>query len=231
MTPDRLHELAANLREVRSRIAAACVDAGRDPAEVTLIGVTKAWPATDALLLRDLGVTELGENRDREAAEKARAVPDVRWHFIGSVQTNKARGVAACADVVHSVDRPSLAAALDDGARRAARVLDVLVQVSLDADPARGGVIAADVSGLAEQIAGLDGLRLRGVAAIAPLGSDPRNAFERLRLVSNELVLNHPGATVISAGMSGDLEAAIGAGATHVRVGTALLGHRGAPLR
>lgn len=227
----RSEELADNLGLVQARIAAACHRAGRQPDEVTLIGVTKTWPASDALLLRELGVTDLGENRDQEAAEKARAVTGVRWHFIGSLQTNKARSVASYADVVHSVDRPALVAALADAARRAARVVDVLVQVSLDGDPARGGAAVDDVAALADLVAREEGLRLRGVAAVAPLGVDPQAPFERLQQVSVALAEQHPGATTISAGMSGDLEVAVACGATHVRVGTALLGTRTAPLR
>jgi pyridoxal phosphate enzyme (YggS family) len=227
----REDELAANLAEVDARISAACTAAGRPRDGVTLIAITKTWPISDCELLRDLGVTDLGENRDQEAAEKAAAVHGVRWHFVGAVQTNKARSVAAYADVVHSVDRPSLVSVLGDGAVRAARVVDVLLQVSLDGDPARGGAAAEDVPGLAEQVVGTAGLRLAGVMAVAPLGADAAPAFERLAEVSARLRASHPTATVISAGMTGDLEQAVRAGATHVRVGTAVLGARPAPLR
>ena len=229
----RREELAAGLAAVRARIAAACERAGRAVEEVTLVAVTKTWPASDAALLRDLGVRDLGENKDAEAADKAAQVDGVRWHFVGQLQTNKARSVASYASVVHSLDRPRLARALDDGARRAGRVLDVLVQVDLDdgQEAGRGGARPDDVAALADLAAELPGLRLAGVMAVAPRGADPAEAFARLAGLAGELRGQHPGATVVSAGMSGDLEQAVAAGATHLRVGTALLGHRPAGLR
>jgi PLP dependent protein len=228
---ERRQELADNVRRVRDRIAAACASSGREPAAVTLVAVTKTWPASDAALMRDLGIPDLGENRDQEARQKAGEVDGVRWHFIGSVQTNKARSVAGYADVVHSVDRPELAAALGRGAVQAGRVVEALVQVSLDGDPARGGAPAAAVPQLVDVVAGCEGLVLRGVTAIAPRGADPLSAFWQLQAIAAQVVVQHPSATVISAGMSGDLEAAIEAGATHVRVGTALFGPRTGMLR
>ena len=227
----RADELAANLAEVRTRIEAACTTAGRAPGDVGLVAVTKTWPASDAALLRDLGVTDLAENRDQEAAPKAAEVTGVRWHFVGSLQTNKARSVATYADVVESVDRDALVDALEAGAARADRELDVLLQVSLDGDPGRGGCLPSAVPGLAERVATCAHLRLRGVMAVAPLREDPAAAFARLASVASALRAEHPGATTISAGMSGDLEAAVAAGSTSVRVGTALLGHRPPPTR
>ncbi len=224
MTAPRAAELAANLASVRARLAGI-------GGEVTLIAVSKTWPATDVTILRDLGVHDFGENRDADARAKAAAVTDVRWHFVGSVQTGKAGSVASYADVVHSVDRARLVSALGTGAVRAGRTLDALVQVSLDGDPARGGATVDDVPALADAVAGTAGLRLAGVMAVAPLGADPAAAFRRLAGVAAVVRAGHPGATVISAGMSGDLEAAIAAGATHVRVGTALFGHRAPELR
>jgi pyridoxal phosphate enzyme (YggS family) len=185
---------------------------------------------SDVALLRDLGVGDVGENRDQEARAKAAAVPDVRWHFVGQLQRNKCRSVAAYADVVHSVDRPELVAALAAGAHRAGRLIDVLVQVGLDDDAGRGGARVEDVPSLADAVAGADGLRLGGVMAVAPLAADPDAAFARLAEVAARLQATHPRADAISAGMSGDLEAAIRYGATHVRVGTALLGGRTSPL-
>lgn len=228
---NRRDELAANLADVQARIAAACRAAGRAPAEVTLVAITKTWPASDALLLRELGVTDLGENRDQEAAAKAALVTGVRWHFVGRLQTNKARSVASYADVVHSLDRPALVDALSAGASRAGRVVDALVQVSLDGDPARGGAPEEEVRALADQLAVADGLRCAGVMAVAPLGMPARAAFQELARVAAAVRADHPEATVISAGMSGDLEAAVECGATHVRVGSALLGPRGTLLR
>ncbi len=174
---------------------------------------------------------DLGENRDQEAKDKAAAVDGVRWHFVGGLQTNKARSVAAYADVVHSVDRPALVDALSKGAQRAERVLEVLLQVSLDGDPERGGALPADLPALAEAAATADGLHLGGLMAVAPLGADPDRAFAELAELAERLRTEHPDAAAVSAGMSGDLEQAVRHGATHVRVGTALLGRRAAPIR
>ena len=228
----RRAELAANLDQVRNRIGAACAAAGRDPADLTLIAVTKTWPASDVRLLSGLGVTDVGENRDAEAAPKAAACADLplTWHFIGQLQSNKASRVARYADVVHSVDRPRLVRALGAGARSAGRELTCLVQVSVDNDPERGGAPGTSVPLLAELIEAEDGLRLGGVMAVAPLGLAPAEAFSFVRKCSDSLRSVRPGATIISAGMSGDLEPAIESGATHLRIGTALLGARRPPV-
>jgi pyridoxal phosphate enzyme (YggS family) len=235
---DRRTELAINLAAVRSRLAAACVAADRDPSELTLVAVTKTFPAADVRLLAELGVPDIGENRDQEAAAKALACADLglRWHFVGQLQTNKCRSVAAYATVVHSVDRRRLVDALAAAARLAGRTLTALVQVTLDPDPGpggpgRGGALAADVPALADAVAAADGLRLGGVMGIAPLGHDPDPAFARLAEIARGVRERHPDARIVSAGMSGDLEAAIRHGATHVRVGSALLGGRPPPVR
>lgn len=226
----RRDELATALAAVEERLTAACRAAGRRREEVTLVAVTKTRPVEDVALLAELGVRDVGESRDQEAAQKAAAlaatVPDLRWHFVGRLQRNKARSVAGYATAVHSVDRPALVHALSDGAVRAGRELDVLLQVSLDGDPDRGGVLPPDLPALADLTGGAAGLRVRGVMAVAPPGVDPDAAFLVLREVADRLRDDHPDATWVSAGMSGDLEAAVRRGATHVRVGTALLGHR-----
>jgi PLP dependent protein len=224
----RRAELVAGLAAVEQRIDAACRTAGRARAEVTLVVVTKTFPASDVRLLAGLGVRDVGESRDQEAAPKAEACADLdlAWHFVGRLQSNKARSVASYADVVHSVDRPSLVAALASGAAQAMRTIGVLIQVSLDDDPARGGVPLGDLPELADAVAGTPGLVLRGVMAVAPLGADPVEAFDRLAGLAATVRTAHPGATWVSAGMSGDLEAAVGAGATHLRVGSAVLGSR-----
>lgn len=235
---ERSHELAANLKALRDRIGAACAAAGRPATEVALIAVTKFFPADDVLRLLRLGLTEFGENRDQEAAAKAAQVADIqprspkpRWHFIGQLQTNKVRSVVSYADVVQSVDRLKLAAALDQAAARSGRTLSCLVQVNLDPDAAgRGGAEPADVERIADAVAGSAALRLGGLMAVAPLGADPRPAFERLAQLAAKVHGAHPEAVSLSAGMSGDLEQAIAAGATHVRIGSALLGRR-PPLR
>ncbi|MFF4772353.1 YggS family pyridoxal phosphate-dependent enzyme [Microtetraspora fusca] len=235
MNDARREELAAGLAATEARIRDACRAAGRDPSEITLIAVTKTYPASDVRLLAGLGVRDVGENRDQEAAPKASECADLglTWHFIGQLQTNKVRSVVAYADLVHSVDRVRLVDALSREAVRAGREIGCLMQVSLDpAAPAsggvaeRGGVAPADVPELAEAVARAENLRLRGVMAVAPLGQDPGPAFARLAEIARALRNDHPGADVVSAGMSGDLDEAIANGATHVRVGTALLGRR-----
>jgi pyridoxal phosphate enzyme (YggS family) len=235
MSDARRAELAANLAQVRERIRAAAQAAGRDPTELTLIAVTKTYPAADIALLAALGITDIGENRDQEAAAKhaETAGLGLRWHFIGQLQRRKCRSVAGYADVVHSVDRPELAAALGAAAQARGRVVDALVQVSLDepASVGRGGAEPAAVPGLARLVAATPGLRLAGVMAVAPhgpglQGADPDPPFRRLAELSAQVREQFPGATVLSAGMSGDLEAAVRHGATHLRVGTALLGRR-----
>ena len=231
----RLAELAANLAAVRARIDAACADAGRPASQVRLIAITKTFPAADVLLLHRLGLTEFGENKDQEAAPKAAecaaAGVALRWHFVGQLQVNKAASVASYADVVHSVDRERLVSALGRRATAAGRQLSCLVQVSLDGAPGRGGALPAQVSGLAEAIAREPGLALGGVMAVAPLGAPARPAYARLREIAESVRSQHAGADMISAGMSGDLGEAIAEGATHVRIGTALLGGRRAFVR
>jgi PLP dependent protein len=237
LTPSaqRRAELASNLAEVRARIVAACAAAGRDVRDVTLIAITKTWPASDVLLLNELGVTDFGENRDAEAAAKAAACAGlpITWHFVGQLQTNKAASVAGYADVVHSVDRLRLVRALGAAARAADRELTCLVQVSLDADgdPARGGVPIGGVPQLAGALAAEPGLLLGGVMAVAPLGMPAAEAFAPLRACSAAVRSVRPAAIMISAGMTGDLEQAVAAGATHLRIGTALLGARTPPVR
>jgi pyridoxal phosphate enzyme (YggS family) len=192
--------------------------------------VTKFFPASDVRLLADLGVRHVGENRHQEAVEKAAecADLDVRWHFIGALQSNKAAAVAGYADVVHSVDRVKLLGGLGRGAQERGQDLDCLVQVSLDPPGASGrsGAPGEEVPGLAQRILETDGLRLRGVMGVAPLDGDPRDAFVRLGEVASVVRRIEPEATWISAGMSGDLEHSIREGATHLRIGSAVLGPR-----
>jgi pyridoxal phosphate enzyme (YggS family) len=228
VTEGRLAELSANLAAVRGRIAAACAAAGRADGEVSLIAVTKTFPSSDIRLLSKLGVTDIGENRDQEAAAKAADCRDlpVTWHFVGQLQVNKAASVVRYADVVHSVDRLRLVGALGRRAAAAGREIRCLVQVSLDDKPGRGGALPAAAPAIADAIAGQAGLDLAGVMAIAPLGGPARNAFRRLAAVAEIVRSAHAQATMISAGMSGDLEDAIAEGATHLRIGTALLGGR-----
>lgn len=252
----RTAELGRALEAVRRRIDRAVADAGRASAP-RLVVVTKFHPAEDVRRLSELGVEDVGENRDQEASAKAAEVDALAgaagrgpsaptWHFIGQLQSNKAKSVVQYAGAVHSVDRASLVKALSaamsrEQARRreagwgARRDLDCLIQVDLDPRPpherpagigSRGGAQPDEVTALAERIDAAEGLALRGLMAVAPLGLDPGPAFRRLRELSVALVARHPGATWISAGMSQDLEQAVAAGATHLRVGTDVLGPR-----
>jgi PLP dependent protein len=235
-TGARREEIAAGLARVRARVAAACEDVGRTVSEITIIAITKTRPASDIALLRELGVTDVGENRDQEAVPKAAecarlGMTDLTWHFVGQLQTNKTSSVVRYANVVHSVDRVRLVRALGRHAIRAGRTVTCLVQVSLDADPSRGGAPADQVPGVADAVAGQDGLVLGGVMAVAPLDEPPAAAFGKLADVAAAVRAAHPDATMISAGMSADLEQAIAFGATHLRVGTALLGARRAFVR
>lgn len=231
----RTRELEARLAAVRERIARAAAAAGRADNPPRLIVVTKFHPAEDIRRLAALGVTDVGENRDQEASGKAAELADcgLTWHFVGQLQTKKAKSVVRYAAAVHSVDRPQLvdalakaaAAAQEHGARAD---LDCFIQVSLgdDAGAHRGGAAPADVPLLADRIDAAAGLRLAGVMAVAPLGAQPGPAFEKLAGISARLVAGHPGATAISAGMSQDLEAAVMFGATHLRIGSDILGSR-----
>ena len=224
----RRAELAANLTAVRKRIASAAAEVGRDPASVTLVVITKTWPASDVRILSELGIQHVGENRDQEAAPKAAELVDLPlcWHFVGQLQTNKVRSVAHYADVVESVDRHRLVGALDKAALAADRRITCLVQVALDDGDGRGGALPDEVPGLATAIEAAAGLELGGLMAVAPMDESPKAAFSRLQDVGERLVGAHPQARTVSAGMSGDLEAAIACGATHVRVGSAVLGDR-----
>jgi pyridoxal phosphate enzyme (YggS family) len=221
---------------VRARIAAACEAVGRDPRSVTLIAVTKTYPASDVAALVRVGIHDVGESRDQEASAKVAETAQLlagrpgaapRWHFVGRLQSRKCRSVATYASAVHSVDRPKLVGALADAVQELGRApLDVFVQVSLDADPERGGVPIEQLEALVDAVAERPQLRLRGLMAVPPLGSNPDTEFARLAELATAVRERHPQADALSAGMSDDLEAAIRHGSTHVRVGTALLGRR-----
>ncbi len=230
--------LEENLRGVRGRIAAAARSAGRDPASVALLAVSKTWPADDVRALATLGQRDFGENRAQELIAKAAELADpagppataVRWHFVGQLQRNKAAAVARLGAVVHSVDRASLAGALDRVGQEEGRPVEVFLQVDLGGRPMgaapRGGAAPDEVPALADTVAAAPGLRLRGLMAVAPRDEEARPAFERLAALAVRVRADHPEAIELSAGMSGDLEDAIAAGATIVRVGTALFGDR-----
>jgi PLP dependent protein len=226
-------ELAARLAEGDGRIADAARAAGRDPAELTRIVVTKFHPASLVRELFELGVRDVGENRHQEAAAKAAELADLplAWHFVGQLQSNKAKAVRTYAASVHSVDRVSLVDALaaptgPTAAGLATVQLDVFIELNLTDDPGRGGVAPDAAAGLAERVMAAEGLVLRGVMAVAPLGAEPRAAFARVRAVSDRIRAIDPTATAISAGMSDDFADAIAEGATHLRIGTAITGKR-----
>jgi pyridoxal phosphate enzyme (YggS family) len=219
--------LADRLAAVDERIQDAARAAHRDAAGITRIVVTKFHPATLVSELHALGVRDVGENRQQELTAKRaelEGVPDLKWHFIGQAQTNKARAVRAAADAVHSVDRARIADALDGAGGDG--LLDVLLQVNLTDDTGRGGVDPGGVEELAAHVAGLSTLRLRGVMAVAPLEEEPVRAFERLRRSADAVRTVVPDAAWISAGMTGDFPEAIAMGATHLRIGSAITGPR-----
>ncbi|MFI6101598.1 YggS family pyridoxal phosphate-dependent enzyme [Lentzea sp. NPDC051213] len=226
---NREEELKENLAEVRERIDNACAAAGRDPSEVMLLAVTKTWPASDVEILYGLGLRNFAENRDQDASVKVgqlRHLTEARWHMVGRLQRNKAKSVVEWADQVDSVDSVRLAEALAKAAHAKGIRLDVLLQVSIDGDTSRGGCAVPDVPELAGAITRSGDLILRGAMTVAPLTMKSSQAFEALASVVSGLRDDHPTATRVSAGMSGDLEDAISHGSTCVRVGTALLGRR-----
>lgn len=240
----RMADISVALDSVQARLAAACVAAGRPVSDVKLLPVTKFFPASDAQILYRLGCREFGESREQEAIAKVAdfgtasadglidPAEPVRWHMIGRLQRNKARSVAKWAYAIHSVDSVRLVDALDRGARAAIEdgerhePLRVLLQVSLDGDPTRGGISINELPDLADHVGAAGSLEFAGLMAVPPLGSDPDEQFEILRGAHLSVLAAHPHAAELSAGMTGDLEAAVRHGSTCVRVGTALLGPR-----
>ena len=227
---NRLSEIQSNLEIIQTRIKNVCSAAGRDISEITLIAVTKTYPASDVDLLKQLGIENVGENRDQEASSKKSEVKnEFKWHFIGQLQSNKAKSVVNYADLIHSVDRWSLAKEIQKSAQGINKVQPVLIQVDLDQsgpDPTRGGIWPAELSELAAAISQASHLELKGLMSVAPLGEKPELAFARLKDIRASFLKEHPQAQILSAGMSEDLEAAILHGATHLRIGSALLGER-----
>lgn len=227
---NRLSDIQGNLEIIQSRIKEACSAAGRDISEITLIAVTKTYPASDVDLLKQLGIENVGENRDQEASSKNSEVKNqFNWHFIGQLQSNKAKSVVNYANLIHSVDRWSLAKEIQKSAQAMNKVQPVLIQVDLDQsgpDPTRGGIWPAELNELVQLINQASHLELKGLMSVAPLGDKPELAFARLKEIRVGFLKENPGAQILSAGMSDDLEAAILYGATHLRIGSALLGER-----
>lgn len=216
--------LAGRLAEVTGRVSDAARDAGRDPAEITTIVVTKFHPASLVAQLAELGVRDVGENRHQEAQAKAAELADLdlRWHFVGQLQSKKARQARAYASAIHSVDR----VALVDALRSDEASVDCFVQVNLTDDAGRGGVAPDSLEALVERVLETPGLRLRGLMAVAPLGAPARPAFARVRAMSELVQRLDPTAHDLSMGMSHDFRDAIMEGATHLRIGTAITGNR-----
>lgn len=219
----RIEEISENLRSIKSRISAAAEQAGRDSKEITLIAVTKTFPVSDVKILYDLGMRDFGENRDQEGSAKFPELPsDCTWHFQGQIQSNKLKSIATWAGVLHSIDDISHARKLNSLVAKK----DIFIQVSLDNLPDRGGVNPEQLTGFLAEIAALNNLNLRGLMAVAPLGEPPAAAFIRLKTLSESVINNYPNSWEISAGMSNDFEAAIIHGATHIRIGSQILGVR-----
>ena len=216
-------EISANLQAITARIVSAAESAGRSPEEITLIAVTKTFPVTDVKILYELGMRDFGENRDQEGSVKFSELPgDSNWHFQGQIQSNKLKSIAAWADVIHSIDDISHAKKLSS----LVASKEIFVQVSLDNLPGRGGVNPEQLHDFLGEVTALANLNVRGLMAVAPLDEPPLEAFKRLKTLSETVIKTHPNTREISAGMSTDFEAAISQGATHIRIGSQILGVR-----
>jgi pyridoxal phosphate enzyme (YggS family) len=246
MTAPAIREtaLADALASLRLRLDRAAENAGRKSGEIELLPVTKFFPATDIAILLGLGLRAFGESREQEASNKIAKIsslvvpespPEVQWHMVGQIQRNKARAIAGWAHTAHSVSSTKVVSALDRAAAdalaedRRSGPLHIYIQLSLDGDGSRGGVDVGDpaaVDALCAQVVAAESVDLVGVMGVPPLGVDPDRAFARLAEEHRRVMGNHPQATGLSAGMSGDLEAAVKHGSTCVRVGTALMGPR-----
>ena len=222
MAIDRRSEITSNLQVVRDEISKAVINAGRSLDEITLIAVTKTFPASDVEILRDLGVTHFGENRDADAAPKADAVAGT-WHFQGQIQSNKLKSITTWANVIHSLDEIRHFEVIEKSAPHS---LDIFCQVSLDGSEGRGGVSEQKLYELAQAIEKSATHRLQGLMAVAPLGVDPADAFSKLSAIHKAFMADFPKANKLSAGMSGDYKEAIAYGATHIRIGSSILGSR-----
>ncbi len=225
---NRNEELQQNLNDFKNQIQKACDSVGRTLFDVHLIAVSKTWPASDIRILHELGVRDFGESKDQEAIEKVAELSDldINWHFIGQVQTNKLNHIAKYADVVHALDRPKVITGLDAAAGKLNRQITGLLQISLDGDESRGGVRIEAALELADLLSKCENLSFGGVMAVAPINMAPDVAFAQLLNIAGQIQENHPTAKIISAGMSEDFESALRNGATHLRIGSALLGKR-----
>ena len=209
----RRDELAERLGQVQSKISRS---------GVTLIVVTKTYPVSDVEILYQLGVRNFGENRTEEGSEKSAQV-EATWHFQGGIQSRKLRDIALWADVIHSLDNPGH---ISKVATVAVKPIDIFLQLSLDGDPSRGGVLEGELPTLADQVQEHPNLNLLGLMCVPPVAADPLTAFTEISKVHQRFIARYPGATSLSAGMSGDYEIAMDCGATHIRVGSSILGPR-----
>jgi pyridoxal phosphate enzyme (YggS family) len=209
----RREELAANLASVQERITRS---------DVTLIVVTKTYPVSDVQILKELGVENFGENRTEEGEVKAAAVP-ATWHFQGGIQSRKLKDIVQWADVIHSLDSTEHALKLG---QRAVRPMKVFLQLSLDGDPERGGVVESELAALAEVVVAAPNLALAGLMCVPPVSAIPAEAFSQIYSVHQRFLRDFPNSQSLSTGMSGDFEVAIDHGATHIRVGSSILGSR-----
>jgi pyridoxal phosphate enzyme (YggS family) len=227
---NRKDELVSNLQSVRSEITRACEQNNREPDDITLVAVTKNFPASDIRLLNDLGVSDFGESRVQEFSQKYEEVKDLvsTWHFIGQVQSNKIREITRMSDVVHSIDSAQHIERFNNQAEKAGKVVDLLIQINLDPDypNARGGVSAKEAEDLATLIHRLGNVNLGGLMFIASPHVDAKRAFQSFAEVLSVVKERHPSAQIVSAGMSADVQEAIQIGATHLRIGSKLLGNR-----
>jgi pyridoxal phosphate enzyme (YggS family) len=223
---DRKTELSLSLADVRARVLEATAKASRNPEEVTLIAVTKTYPSSDVEILHQLGVTDFGENRSAEGLEKSALVP-AHWHFQGQIQSNKIAAISSWAKTVHSLDDLSHVAKFDRAVGEIpGKRLNVFVQISLDGDTSRAGVRGDDLLALGQAISSTRHLDLAGIMVVPPVHAEPEKAFSEVALLSQRFCLEFPSAQSLSAGMSGDYEIAIAHGATHIRVGSQILGPR-----
>ncbi|CAB5240695.1 unannotated protein [freshwater metagenome] len=218
----RFEEISHNLSHVESKIVSAVKKSGRNRSEVTLIAVTKNFPISDVEILKELGITNFGENRDQEGASKSAAVQG-KWHFQGQIQSNKLKSISSWAGVIHSLDDPRYVEILD---RVAINPLSAFIQVSLDDDPERGGIAPKYISELARAVRGSTKVELLGLMAVPPLTQELSDSYANLARIRQEFLYEFPEAHYLSAGMSSDYEMAIEYGATHIRVGSEILGSR-----
>ena len=221
----RKESIAASLTEVQSRIAKAAHDSKRSPDEITLIAVTKTYPASDVAILHELGVRNFGENRTEEGSEKSLAISGI-WHYQGQVQSRKLREIASWADLIHSLDEASHIAKLARICEETGKNIGVFIQLSLDGAPDRGGVVEENLAALSETVAASKSLELKGLMCVPPVEYEHDRAFSEIAQIHQRFIKNFPAATALSAGMSSDFEIAIAYGATHLRVGSQILGSR-----